>query len=373
MFFSEYQEELIEKCSNILQKEDNVIVDEFTKFNTIYIGNIAPNKVNVEIQLSYPEMARVIDMDLNRFFKDRMYNFEKTMEYRIWHHSNIPDDMPFIGIYEMDYGVYTMTYSQFGMDTVWLNNDYPAMSRPIVNSQKDFAKLEIPDFFSTGYMPQLIEDYHAFQENLNGKLNVGIRKLFNGFTQFASDIYGIDNFYIDMLEEPKFIQEMFEFFWNYVLEWTSGWEKLHKQPFGMLHLAEDPIDTAYMLHRDMFAEQILPWHIKCGETFNSVHWHSCGKVDNIMEDIKKIPNLELVEIGPTTDAAKASEILKGTRAQFYKCPNVITELLDADDKSRDDLVRNVLIAAENVPTKVLIETPSLEKAMKLLEAFRKGA
>ena len=371
MFFSDYQEELIEKCVKILQNEKKAIKNDFTKFNTIYVGNIEPNKVNVEIQLMYPEMAKTLNFDLNKFFKDRMYNFEKTLEYQIWHHSNIQDDAPFIGIYEMDFGVYTMAYSQFGMSTAWVNNDYPALSKPIINDHKDLEKLKIPDFFTTGYMPQLIEDYHAFKENLKGRLNVGIRKLFHGFSQLASDLYGIENFYSDMLTDPEFIQDLFDFSWNYISEWTKGWEKLHEQPFGMLHLAEDPIDTVSMIRREMYVEQILPWHIKCGENFDSIHWHSCGAIDNIMEDLKLIPNLELVEIGPATDAEKAAEIFQNTNVKFYKCPNAITEILSADDKARENLVLNVLEASKKVPIKVLIETPSLDKGIKLLETFRK--
>ncbi len=70
----------------------HIIRDEFTRFNTIYIGNIISGKVNCEIQLTLPAIAKLLGYDLERFFKDRDFNFEKTLEYRIWHHENIPDD-----------------------------------------------------------------------------------------------------------------------------------------------------------------------------------------------------------------------------------------------------------------------------------------
>jgi hypothetical protein len=101
MSFSDPVEKLIERAVNILHTGENVIQDEFTRFNTIYIGNIHPDRVTFELQLTLPEIARVLNYDLDRFFQDRDFNFED---------SNIDcgtvktsGRSPFIGICEMDY------------------------------------------------------------------------------------------------------------------------------------------------------------------------------------------------------------------------------------------------------------------------------
>jgi hypothetical protein len=77
---SDRQEQLVEKAVQIMASSEHVICGEFTRFNTIYIGNIARDKVNCEIQLTLPAIARLLEYDLDRFFKDRDYNFEKTLE-----------------------------------------------------------------------------------------------------------------------------------------------------------------------------------------------------------------------------------------------------------------------------------------------------
>jgi hypothetical protein len=97
---SDRQERLVEQAVQILANSEHVICDEFTRFNTIYIGNIASGEVNCEIQLTLPAIAKLLGYGLDRFFKDRDCNFERTLEYRLWHHEHIPDDTPFIGIYE---------------------------------------------------------------------------------------------------------------------------------------------------------------------------------------------------------------------------------------------------------------------------------
>jgi hypothetical protein len=370
MHFSDTLEKLIDKSAEILQKGERCIAGDYTLFNTIFIENISPDKLNVEIQLAHPEMAKVMSFDLNRYYQDRLYNLEKTLEYRIWHYENVPDDMPFIGIYEMNYGVYTMEYSQFGMETLWPDNDYPVCSKPIINDIDDLKKIEIPDFFTTGYMPKLIEEYQEIKELLKGRMQVGIRKTFHGFTQFAADICGIENFYMSLLTDQEFVAGVFELCWNYLDNWVSGWEKLHNQKYGLFHLGEDPINTKSMFSPDVFKEQILPWQIKAGEKYKSIHWHSCGDVNNILDTLHVISGLELVELGPATDVLHAADVFEHTGVKLYKCADVIKELMTDNLEARRKFVKDTLAASKKAPVKVLLETPSLKKALELLEIFR---
>ncbi|RQV97094.1 hypothetical protein EH221_04145, partial [bacterium] len=126
MKFTDETESLIEKATDILADHDNIIKDEFTRFNTIYVGNIQKDRVTFELQLTLPEISRVMNYDLEKFYQDREYNFQKTLEYRIWHLENIPDDSPFIGIYEMDYACHSLEYSMFGIMPSWIPGAYPA-------------------------------------------------------------------------------------------------------------------------------------------------------------------------------------------------------------------------------------------------------
>jgi len=41
MLFTKSQEEIVEKAVSIMNKSNNVIMDEFNRFNTIDIGNIS--------------------------------------------------------------------------------------------------------------------------------------------------------------------------------------------------------------------------------------------------------------------------------------------------------------------------------------------
>ena len=370
MSFTDKQEQLIERTVEITKSADNVIMDEFNRFNTIYVGNISKERVNFEIQLMYPAIANTLNYDLERYFQDQYYNFEKTLEYRIWHYENIPDDSPFTGIYEMEHGVYAMEYAQLGMDVAWIKGDYPHASPPCIKNSDDLKRIGVPDFFTTGHMPRVIESYHQLKDDLKGRLPVGIRKFFHGPTQFACDIAGIENVYMDMLVNPGFVEELFDFYCAFLREWVNGWEKLHGRPYGMIHMAEDQVDTKCMIRSETYRDQILPYHIKLGEEYGGVHWHSCGEVDNIMEYVKNIPNIKVVEMGPETNEYEAAKIFQGTDAVFYKCVSPL-DYLNPKPGVLEQVIENVIKASELVPIKMVLETPDLDAAMKMLELFRK--
>ncbi len=240
---SDHQEELVERAVQIMAGSEHVIRDEFTRFNTIYIGNIISGKVNCEIQLTLPAIAKLLGYDLDRFFKDRDFNFEKTLEYRIWHHENIPDDSPFIGIYEMDAACHHLEYSMLGVQPHWIPGEYPASGGPVLDSEQALDELPVPGFFQDGYMPQLVEDYYRLKEGLNGRLTIGIRKFVQGPFQIATGLYGVEKTYVATLTDPDFVRKLMDFQVRFFCAWASGWEQLHGRKYGMVNLGEDEVDT----------------------------------------------------------------------------------------------------------------------------------
>ena len=58
MPFNDAIEKLIEKTIGVLETSENVIKDEFTRFNTIYVGNQKEDRVTFELQLTLPEISK---------------------------------------------------------------------------------------------------------------------------------------------------------------------------------------------------------------------------------------------------------------------------------------------------------------------------
>jgi len=373
MAFNDRIEELIEKSMTVLDTHDNVIKDEFTRFNTIYIGNQKDDRVTFELQLTLPEISRVMSYDLDRFYQDRDFNFEKTLEYRLWHLENIPDDSPFIGIYEMDYACHSLEYSMFGIMPKWIPGEYPAYGDPIIENRDDLKKLKVPNFFEDGYMPRVIEDYHRYVEELDGRLEVGIRKSVQGPFQTATGLHGQQNVYMEEVLDPDFVRELMEFAFEFHKGWVSGWEKLHERSYGTFNIGDDDIDTRFTVSPKVFRNLVLPIHKKYGETFEGIHWHSCGDTNNVMVDIASIPNIKLLEMGPKDDARAAAELFKGTGVKFYKCPDPITELDYSSEEAQIAMIENILSAGEIIPIKLLCEADNLENGLNLLHQFREVA
>ncbi len=370
MAFNDEIEQLVEKAVQILQTSDNVITDEFTRFNTIYIGNIKKERVMFELQLTLPEIARVMNYDLERFFQDRLFNFQKTLEYRLWQRENILDDSPFIGIYEMDYAVHCLEYSMFGMQPRWTRGQTPSYALPIINPRDDLKRLKVPDFFRDGFMPGLIEDYYKIKENLNGRLEVGIRKSVQGPFQTATGLHGQENVFMEEITEPDLVNELMQFAFQFHKEWVRGWEKLHGRSYGMFNIGDDDIDSKFTVPPKVYRNLILPVHIQYAEEFKSIHWHSCGNKNSIFPDIAKIPYIKTLEMGPKDDSRKAAELFAGSGVSFYKCPDPMDELDAPVAGAREAMIENVLAAGELVPIKILCEADSLERGLELLKIFR---
>jgi hypothetical protein len=207
MPFNDHLEFMINKAMRILESEENVIRDEFTRFNTIYVGNIKPGRVTFELQPTLPAIAKALGYDLDRFFQDRDFNFEKTIEYRLWHREHIPDDSPFIGIYEMDYACHSLEYAMFGIMPRWTPGETPSYGLPIIHERDDLKKMRVPGFFKDGFMPRLIEDYYRIKTELKGRLEVGVRKSVQGPFQTATGLRGQENVFIEQLTEPEFVPQ----------------------------------------------------------------------------------------------------------------------------------------------------------------------
>ena len=370
MSFTDEIERRVEQAVSVLQTDDNVIRDEYTRFNTIYVGNIKPDRVTFELQLTLPEIAHVLQYDLDRFFQDRDFNFEKTLEYRLWHRDHIQDDSPFVGIYEMDYACHSLEYSMFGIMPQWIPGEYPAYGAPIITDQEDLRNLKVPDFTRDGFMPRLIEDYHRIKEDLKGRLEVGIRKSVQGPFQTATGLHGQENVFMEELTEPGFVTELMAFAFEFHKAYVRGWEKLHNRKYGMFNIGDDDIDSTSTVPPRVYRKLILPMHVKYAQTFEAIHWHSCGDTNDIFQDIATIPNLRLLEIGPKDDALAAARIFGGTGVMFYKCPDPIKELDFPEPGAQEAMIENVLAAGELVPIKILCESDSLEKGLDLLRKFR---
>ena len=373
MSFNDETEQLIEKAVEIINSHDNIIKDEFTRFNTIYVGNIKKDRVTFELQLTLPEISRVMNYDLDRFFQDRDFNFQKTLEYRVWHLENIPDDSPFIGIYEMDYACHSLEYAMFGIMPKWIPGAYPAYGDPIIKEKDDLKKLKVPNFFADGFMPRLIEDYHRIKENLKGRLEVGIRKSVQGPFQTATGLHGQENVFMEEITDPEFVRDLMAFVFEFHKDWVAGWEKLHGRKYGIFNIGDDDIDTKFTVSPRVFRSLILPIHQQYGNTFESIHWHSCGDTNNVMQDIATIPNLKLLEMGPKDNALAAAQIFKGSDVMFYKCPDPISELDYSSQEAREAMIENVLAAGEIIPIKILCEADNYEKGMELLQTFKEVA
>jgi hypothetical protein len=222
-------------------------------------------------------------------------------------------------------------------------------------------------------MLQIIEDYHRLKQDLKGRIEVGIRKTVRGPFQLATGLHGQENVFMKEKTDPEFVAALMEFAFRFHETWVQRWEKLHERKYGLFNIGDDDIDTKFTVSPKTYRELILPVHIRYGDRFGSIHWHSCGDTNDIFEDIAAIPNLKLLEMGPKDDSYEAAKNFAGTGVMFYKCPDTVNELEAPVPGAQEGMIENVLKTSELLPIKILCEADSIEKGSALLRIFRKIA
>lgn len=207
------------------------------------------------------------------------------------------------------------------------------------------------------------------KEDLKGRLEVGIRKSVQGPFQVATGLHGQENVFMEEITDPDFVTELMEFAFQFHKSWVEGWENLHGRKYGMFNIGDDDIDTKFTVSPQNFRKMILPLHIRYGQKFESIHWHSCGDTNDVFQDIATIPNLKLLEMGPMDDSIKSAEIFAGRGVMFYKCVDPVTELAVPMPGVQETMIENVLKTGESVPIKIVCEADDLEKGRALLNKF----
>jgi hypothetical protein len=122
-------------------------------------------------------------------------------------------------------------------------------------------------------MPRLIDDYHRIKEDLNGRLEVGIRKSVQGPFQTATGLHGQENVFVEELTDPEFVAELMAFALEFHKAYVGGWEKLHNRKYGMFNIGDDDIDSTSTGPPRVYRKLILPMHMKYAQTFEAIHWH----------------------------------------------------------------------------------------------------
>ncbi len=263
---------------------------------------------------------------------------ETELRRRIYRHEHIPDDTPI----EDDYDI---PVAGIPFDLPW---GIPAQRRPAAGrgSWRHMPVIEEPEDWKKLRKPVLPYDPEGAQKRADAlreavgdllKVNVTGIKVFDfHIAHIYCDYRGLDNLFIDLIDEPEMVKDVFAFLTEGTMDMIKEAQKLNliqpnsdytyhytgglgycddlpcaPQPVGLHQVWGAAEAQEYScVSPDMFCETILPFEKQLLEPFGLNGYGCCDDLTEKLPEVLKIKNLRRVAACPWANLGKMADRLQ---------------------------------------------------------------
>jgi uroporphyrinogen-III decarboxylase len=228
----------------------------------------------------------------------------------------------------------------FGVPLLFRSDREPWIdSPPLLEDKAVLDKLELPDFHTSGLMPQIHLFCNYAAEVLGNRIQVLFPTWARGPLATAMQLRGMQNLLVDMLEDPDFVHRLMHFVTAARKAWLKQRAEFLNQPIQPGLLFNDEIG-APLLHPGLYREFVLPYELELAEFHGGIfYFHSCGDTTLFLDDIAAIPGLQLFHVGPNTNLARVVERINPDVALDICMQDVRDIYETTDEQKRTKLTR----------------------------------
>jgi uroporphyrinogen-III decarboxylase len=199
-------------------------------------------------------------------------------------------DIPWLG-----YDVYNIEAEALGIPLNYSDNLPPevASSKPLIHSRNDLVKLKIPDPYSSGRMPFVLEANKLYEKSTGYPPPIQFTAPFS----VAITLRGFENFILDIYQQPDFAHDVLKFITEKILApWIQAMQK--ESPKATLYRGADAMASMPLVNIHILREFVVPYIIKlkqlCGQEITVLNWWG----ESHLENPEKMLALKL-KISPT--------------------------------------------------------------------------
>jgi len=331
---------LIDEVAKLSKKPDNIELKNFwERFNNFK----EPDKVPLQVWMNDNGWARYLNQDLIKIFKD-------PEEFLIFNLNNIlyqkrlfADDTPVAAVVNVGFGP-TIEPSLFGVKPIFRSDStpWPGDNTQIIASEGDLDKLEYPDFYKSGLMPEVHYFYKELKKLAGKDLEINFPS-FSGAHPFmiAEKLRGMENLFMDMHLNPGFVHKLM----NYIVESIEHMEKERENFLGVerpgsIGIGADAVDCN-LISPKSYLEFIHPYELKIAKYFKNgiSYYHSCGNLTPILGHISNIPGMKILHCSPWTDFEKAVDICKLKGFILEKRMHSVNEIMIPNQEEMENTLK----------------------------------
>lgn len=232
--------------------------------------------------------------------------------------------------------------SFFGAETIYSDTEDPWIGRKLPLEEKEaISRMEMPKFERSGLGPLAIRFYHELSELLNGTgFQVSPPELIRAPFALAFHLRGFENLCIDGMTDPEYVHRLVRFITDFHKEWYRDREQILGIPINKGQLFNDEIDCS-VISPAFYKEFALPYEKELSNFHNGIaYWHSCGNITKMLEDIRTIPGLQMVNISSWTDYETAARICPDIALEFCLRPS--TDVYGAKEEHMERSIRKIM-------------------------------
>ncbi len=191
----------------------------------------------------------------------------------------------------------------FGAEIEYVENGVPrCVTLPLKN--KDLSTLKKPDSYSSERMFDRIKAIRLYKEKAFGSYS--IMGWVEGPAAEAADVYGLTDFYMDVMLEPDFMKELMDKVTETAIEFALAQLKEGADTIGIGDAVCSQISP------DVYEELILPREKKLVDAIHAaggyVRLHICGNITHLLPGIKTL-GIDILDVDHMVDMKEAREIL----------------------------------------------------------------
>lgn len=193
-----------------------------------------------------------------------------------------------------------------GAQVRWFRDQPPAHDpqNPLLKEKWQLRTLRQPDPLGGGRMHDRVKGAELFRKEVGG--DIPILGWIEGPMAEAADLRGINEIMLDLLDDPEFVRDLFEFIVEMEIAFARAQIEAGVDIIGIGDAA------ASLVGRRVYRELILPYERRLIDAIHAmgcpVRLHICGNVNHLLDDIASL-DLEMIDIDCLTDIRLAREKL----------------------------------------------------------------
>jgi hypothetical protein len=278
-----------------------------------YHGVPQLSKSAFTVGIEMPMWAELLGFNLIAFYTIPEVYYEETLKIKLYRHLYIKDDTPLTKDIVIWPGA-GFEESIFGLEQVYRPDTDPWVGkRTLLEERSNLLSMGKPDFYESGYMPQL----HSFYDSIDNMARKhGMNAVFpfwqKGPFGIALRLRGASNLFMDMITAPSFVKDLMEYVTVSRQEWTKQRANFLGTTVEKGDLINDDVDST-MISPEFYEEFVLPYEKQLSSFHRGIrYWHSCANVSNFYDLIVKAGSIDLLDVGPWSDVKRALHATQGS-------------------------------------------------------------